>query len=124
MVLSLYKGKNKLNFKIVRDIQTSLSNTYMLQEELCFPLTRESDKIFFLSEFSRKLYSKFFPEKLNDENTFVVNPFLSFFPKIKRNIKNRNEIYNTFKIEYNKLKFSNKCKDCFLELEVIVKYHV
>jgi glycosyltransferase involved in cell wall biosynthesis len=75
------REKKGLKFRIVRDVQTSLWQGYLLQEKLCGQYTREGDAILFLSEFQRQLFIKLFPESLNKGNTFVCAPFMHFFPE-------------------------------------------
>lgn len=85
------RKKYNLNFKIIRDIQTSFWPGYLLQEKLCEDYTQEGDKVLFLSEFTRQLFIKLFPKSLNENNTFVCAPFRHFFPKkIKREINDKN----------------------------------
>lgn len=75
------REKYNLKFRIIRDVQTGLWPGYLLQEKICSNYMREGDKTMFLSEFSRQLYIKLFPEALNEGNTFVCAPFMYFFPK-------------------------------------------
>lgn len=75
------REKHNLKFRIIRDVQTTLWPGYLFQEKICNNYMREGDKVIFLSEFTRQLYLKLFPETLNKENTTICAPFMYFFPK-------------------------------------------
>ena len=85
------REKNNLNFRIIRDVQTSLWTDYFLQEDLCRHYTRDGDSVIFLSNFNKILFMKFFPDSVRKNNSFVFNTCGLFFPQSYEKPKKENE---------------------------------
>ncbi len=72
-----------LKFRIIRDVQTSLHASYILQEMLVRDFVKKNDIVLFPSHFTRQLYIKLFSH-INESNSFVCYPILNSFPEVKR----------------------------------------
>ncbi len=72
-----------LKFRIIRDVQTSLHASYILQEMLVQDFIKKNDMVLFPSHFTRQLYIKLFSH-INENNSFVCYPILNSFPEVKR----------------------------------------
>jgi len=74
------REKYNLKFRIIRDCQTSLHVSYLMQEALLQDYIQDRDICLFPSEFTRSLYIHLF-ENLNEGNTIMCYPILKSFPK-------------------------------------------
>lgn len=81
-----FRERYNLKFRIIRDVQTSLHASYLLQEMLVSDWIRKGDIVLFPSNFTRNLYIKLF-KHINKENSFVCYPILKSFPKLKKGKK-------------------------------------
>lgn len=81
------RRKRGQKFRIIRDVRTALHSDFIFQETLCTSLMQDGDAVLFPSEYSRKLFLKLFPDKLNEENTFLCYPSLfDNLPKISKDV--------------------------------------
>jgi glycosyltransferase involved in cell wall biosynthesis len=76
------------NFKIVRDVRTTSWAPYLLQEELCAPLSREQDLVVYPSAFAKAYFQKVFPKM--SCRRLVAYPLAEKFPKKVSKIHSKN----------------------------------
>ena len=57
----LWRERKGIDFRIIREVHTTLWSGYWAQEELCAKLTHAGDTVLFPSEFSRQLFRCYFP---------------------------------------------------------------